>query len=305
MYEKAAGQVGGEPGGQDQSRAAHRHPRRQERGRGDNRAGAWGSRGICGAGGVPGKIAGREKPGIARALPPRYNGGASGEGAMAEREPMNWSMPLPGSFLGVSVRVHILFPIVALGLILWVATSREFASGRMMWTQACVVLAMLFACVLLHEFGHVIGARRVGGDVMELLLWPLGGLAEADVPPTPGCHFWAAIYGPVVNLALAVFAGTALAVLGFVPPLNPLDSPLNPRMYNWHDGRTYFSVANPGQAEFWYYQDADQEWQLVKITEGRSEDGSPYLAHATQSVEAGTENGARWRSEEHTSELQS
>jgi Zn-dependent protease len=213
---------------------------------------------------------------------------------MGEREPMNWSMPLPGTILGVTVRVHILFPVVALGVILWVATSHEFASGHQLWREACAVLAMLFGCVFLHEFGHVFGARRVGGDVMEVLLWPLGGLAEPDVPPTPGSHFWTAIYGPAVNFALALCAGTALGALGFIPPFNPLASPLNPRMENWRNDMTYFSVANPGQAEYWFHRDeATGQYQQVKITKGRTEDGTSYLAHASQSVEPGGPD-AQW-----------
>ena len=193
---------------------------------------------------------------------------------MREREPLNWSIPLPGTILGVGVRIHILFVCVALGVILWVATSRDFASGQQMWVHAAAVMAMLFVAVLVHEFGHLIGARRVGGDAMELLIWPLGGLTEPDLPQSPGAHFWTAIYGPAMNFALAICTGTALVALGFIPPLNPFASPFNPRMENWQNGVTYFSIANPGQAEYWYYTDRETDRkQTVKLTFDQAEDG--------------------------------
>jgi hypothetical protein len=47
--------------------------------------------------------------------------------AMRERDPMHWAFPLPWRPMGVTVKIHILFPCVVLGLILWVATSKQFA----------------------------------------------------------------------------------------------------------------------------------------------------------------------------------
>ena len=191
---------------------------------------------------------------------------------MRERDPMNWSVPLPWRPLGVTVRVHILFPCVALGVVLWVATSEQFAPG--LWAQACAVLTILFVAVLLHEFGHVIAARRVDGDIAEIVLWPLGGLAAPDLPRRPGAHAFTAMGGPVVNLSLALLAGAVLVGLGFVPPLNPLASPLNPRLYSWKEGITYFSAANPGQAEMWRYDDGvTGQAKQVEVTFEKKKDG--------------------------------
>lgn len=211
---------------------------------------------------------------------------------MREREPLNWSIPLPGTILGVTVRIHILFPCIALGVILWVATSRDFASGQQLWAKAGAVMAMLFACVLLHEIGHLIGARRVGGDAMELLIWPLGGLAEPDLPQSPGAHFWAAVYGPAVNFGLALCAGTALAALGFIPPLNPFASPFNPRMDNWQNGLTYFTAANPGQPEYWFYRDPEtRRLQSIRLTFEQAEDGPLNLKASTPEVKCRVVDG--------------
>src|SRR5260221_14655764 len=115
--------------------------------------------------------------------------------AMRERDPMNWSIPLPWRPLGVAVRVHILFLCVVLGVVLWVATSALFAPG--LWAQACAVFTILFVAAVLHVFGHVIAARRVDGDVSEIVLWPLGGLGPTDLPRPPGAHAFTGIAGPV------------------------------------------------------------------------------------------------------------
>ena len=44
----------------------------------------------------------------------------------------------------------------------------------------------LFVIVLLHEFGHAIACRQVGGIANEIVLWPLGGIAFVQPPARPG-----------------------------------------------------------------------------------------------------------------------
>jgi hypothetical protein len=58
--------------------------------------------------------------------------------------------------------------------------------------------------VLLHEFGHCFGARLVEGDAQEVVIWPLGGLANVEVPHTPRANFITTLAGPLVNLFLCV-----------------------------------------------------------------------------------------------------
>lgn len=60
----------------------------------------------------------------------------------------------------------------------------------------------LFAIVLLHEFGHALACRSVGGTVHSITLWPLGGVALVSPPPRPGAWLWSIAAGPLVNLAL-------------------------------------------------------------------------------------------------------
>src|SRR5580704_11264182 len=60
----------------------------------------------------------------------------------------------------------------------------------------------LFLIVLMHEFGHSLACRQVGGTANQIVLWPLGGVAYVDPPPRPGATLWSIADGPLVNVAL-------------------------------------------------------------------------------------------------------
>ncbi len=60
----------------------------------------------------------------------------------------------------------------------------------------------LFLIVMLHEFGHSLACRQVGGRADRIVLWPLGGVAYVDPPPRPGATLWSIAAGPLVNVAL-------------------------------------------------------------------------------------------------------
>jgi len=60
----------------------------------------------------------------------------------------------------------------------------------------------LFLIVLLHEFGHALACRQVGGAANQIVLWPLGGVAYVDPPPRPGATLWSIAAGPLVNVVL-------------------------------------------------------------------------------------------------------
>jgi stage IV sporulation protein FB len=137
------------------------------------------------------------------------------------RDPFSWSFPLARLF-GISVRVHFLFPLVCVGLILRAATFKDGHPGT--WLDVTMLLGILFFTVLLHEFGHCFAARQVGGDANEVLLWPLGGLAACEVPHNPRANFITAAGGPAVNLLLCLGSGLALAFFldaAYRPTWNP------------------------------------------------------------------------------------
>lgn len=60
----------------------------------------------------------------------------------------------------------------------------------------------LFLIVLLHEFGHALACRSVGGEADQIVLWPLGGIAYVAPPPRPGATLWTIAAGPLVNVVL-------------------------------------------------------------------------------------------------------
>jgi Zn-dependent protease len=60
----------------------------------------------------------------------------------------------------------------------------------------------LFAIVLMHEFGHALACRSVGGVAERIVLWPLGGVAFVNPPPRPGPLLWSIVAGPLVNVLL-------------------------------------------------------------------------------------------------------
>lgn len=71
----------------------------------------------------------------------------------------------------------------------------------------------LFGIVLMHEFGHALACRSVGGKAEKIVLWPLGGIAYVQPPQRPGAVLWSIAAGPLVNVALVpvTLVGVVLA----------------------------------------------------------------------------------------------
>lgn len=70
----------------------------------------------------------------------------------------------------------------------------------------------LFAIVLMHEMGHALACRSVGGKADEIVLWPLGGVAYVAPPQRPGAMLWSIAAGPLVNVGLFFVLGFGLIV---------------------------------------------------------------------------------------------
>jgi Zn-dependent protease len=107
---------------------------------------------------------------------------------------------------GIEVFLHWSWFIVA--LIEINTRSREYSS--FVW-NAFEYLA-LFGIVLMHEFGHALACRQVGGQADRIILWPLGGVAYVAPPPRPGATLWSIAAGPLVNLLLLPFLTVALII---------------------------------------------------------------------------------------------
>ena len=109
---------------------------------------------------------------------------------------------LAGSFRiftlrGISVYVHWSWLVVGYLELQFRANSYQSQA----WNVAEYL--SLFLIVLLHEFGHALACRQVGGTANEIVLWPLGGIAFVNPPPRPGAVLWSIAAGPLVNVALA------------------------------------------------------------------------------------------------------
>jgi Zn-dependent protease len=118
------------------------------------------------------------------------------------------SIPL-GRWFGIRVEVHFLFVIYAIYTIYRAKNP----------TNEAFFMAVLFGTVLLHEFGHSLTCRAVGGTADRILLWPLGGLAFVAPPPRPWPQLLTTIGGPAVNVALIpIFYVLLRFVLPLIPP---------------------------------------------------------------------------------------
>jgi Zn-dependent protease len=98
--------------------------------------------------------------------------------------------------LGIDVHVHWSWFFVAIYSI----SNRVQRYESPVW-GALEYLA-LFLIVLLHEFGHALACRQVGGKADQIVLWPLGGVAYVSPPQRPGATLWSIAAGPLVNVLL-------------------------------------------------------------------------------------------------------
>jgi Zn-dependent protease len=99
-------------------------------------------------------------------------------------------------FAGIDLFLHWSWFLVAA----YEITHRARDYSSLVW-NALEYLA-LFLIVLLHEFGHALACRQVGGRADQIVLWPLGGVAYIAPPPRPGATLWSIAAGPLVNVAL-------------------------------------------------------------------------------------------------------
>jgi Zn-dependent protease len=128
-----------------------------------------------------------------------------------------------GSLFGIELRVHVFAVYMYVGLI---ALSAMSPDGSALTTA--VFVAMLFGLVLLHELGHARVAQHFGVQVVDIVLWPLGGMARmTELPEDSKIEGWIAVAGPLVNLALAGVAALGLLITKGVQLIHPLEGRLD------------------------------------------------------------------------------
>ena len=125
---------------------------------------------------------------------------------MINHESDNWSLCLgrPG---GIPLRLHILWPLI--GLVILLAVKSDIGIDA---TVAGWALVVYFSSVTLYEFMRLITATRVGGYTSAVVLGPIGGLTKIHLPIDPPAHLVTALAGPMTYLVLMVTAGCGLAL---------------------------------------------------------------------------------------------
>ena len=139
----------------------------------------------------------------------------------------------PGSMgslrlMGVPIRLHFTFVLLLIFLIVIGLGSNQSPVNYILF-----ILAMV-ASVLMHELGHAFVSSRYGIRTLEIVMYPIGGVARTERPPKPWEEFWVSIAGPLVNLLIAVvilaFFYSRKENLDFLALAQPTDANLADRI---------------------------------------------------------------------------
>lgn len=115
-----------------------------------------------------------------------------------------------GRFFGIKTTIHWTFWI----LIVWiVVTNLREGQGSAAIIWYILFVFSIFACVVLHELGHALAARRYGIQTRSITILPIGGVASLEkIPEDPAQELVVAIAGPMVNVVIALILFFFLSV---------------------------------------------------------------------------------------------
>ena len=124
---------------------------------------------------------------------------------------MAWSWKI-GRLAGIQLYMHWTF-LLLIAFIGYLYFSRGATLGAALLGIAFVLA--LFGCVVLHELGHALMARRFGVPTRDITLLPIGGVARMQrIPEHPTQELLVAIAGPAVNVVIAAILAVILGTMG-------------------------------------------------------------------------------------------
>jgi Zn-dependent protease/predicted transcriptional regulator len=161
----------------------------------------------------------------------------------SDRIGIRWSLKV-GDLAGTAIYVHVTFFV----LLAWIGVVDGLETGSVAAAaEAVAFTTTLFACVVLHEFGHAFMARRFGIRTRDIILFPFGGMGRLErIPEVPSQEFLIALAGPAVSVGIAAALFAALRLQGSTPQLEEFatrDVPFAERLMFINAGLALFNLV--------------------------------------------------------------
>jgi Zn-dependent protease/CBS domain-containing protein len=129
---------------------------------------------------------------------------------------MRWAWKI-GRLAGIDLYMHATF-LLLVGFIVLVNWTQSHNIDQTMFGVFFVLV--IFACIVLHELGHALTARRYGIRTRDIMLLPIGGVARLErMPEDPNQELLVAVAGPAVNVLIAAVLLVSLGLAGRLPTL--------------------------------------------------------------------------------------